>query len=435
MIKIPEATAVALASVYERVRQKRKKTANNRFIQKEENQREKQKMSSIDNIQIVSMPNLEKIENFLNDQQYKDIIEKVETFNQRLCVERRLRIPFLDPQTNVAQNSCSLYMDKKKRLPGLNYGQIYSYPSKRWRKSKRQYLTKLQNIRPFANLRYTNQNSSSSTSNGGSTGGSVGSSSSSSGKDTNASLPTVAVSTAACTATTTSSNTSSTSSSLPSTGASLNDNSNSMSSLSNNGLSMETNNHLHSGSLSIGIGEESSSLGAPDTEDSKDSQQHMSSDLPRDWFYDELDMNEIDNLDDTEHGDSDYDYNINGYKRKRKRASKPVRKSRGSELQHPQYHLQHAYQQHYNNDGTPRKGRPPGSGSGTRRGRRKQNPPPGPSSTNNSNSRDYDDTLSSPIAEPPSFASAALNIEHANMNDNSNDLSYSTDLRNYRKYL
>lgn len=31
-------------------------------------------------------------------------------------------------------------MDPRQRLPGLNEGQIYSYPSKRWRKKRRQYL-------------------------------------------------------------------------------------------------------------------------------------------------------------------------------------------------------------------------------------------------------------------------------------------------------
>lgn len=31
-------------------------------------------------------------------------------------------------------------MSQRQRIPGLNEGQIYTYPSKRWRKKRRQYL-------------------------------------------------------------------------------------------------------------------------------------------------------------------------------------------------------------------------------------------------------------------------------------------------------
>lgn len=31
-------------------------------------------------------------------------------------------------------------MSSRERLPGLLHGQIYTYPSKRWRKKRRQYL-------------------------------------------------------------------------------------------------------------------------------------------------------------------------------------------------------------------------------------------------------------------------------------------------------
>lgn len=31
-------------------------------------------------------------------------------------------------------------MSARERLPGLQHGQIYTYPSKRWRKKRRQYL-------------------------------------------------------------------------------------------------------------------------------------------------------------------------------------------------------------------------------------------------------------------------------------------------------
>ncbi|XP_058054450.1 zinc finger protein ubi-d4 [Anopheles bellator] len=90
---------------------------------------------------VVNLNNLEKIEGFLNEgNQYKEIIENSESFNTRLCLERRLRMPFLDPQTGVAQNHCALFMQSRHRIPGLKDGQVYSYPAARWRKSRRQYL-------------------------------------------------------------------------------------------------------------------------------------------------------------------------------------------------------------------------------------------------------------------------------------------------------
>ncbi|XP_053618042.1 zinc finger protein ubi-d4-like isoform X4 [Plodia interpunctella] len=92
-------------------------------------------------IQIVNPSNLAKIESFLNDPSYKEIIENSSTFNSRLCAERRMRMPFIDTQTGVAQSHCNLFMTRKQRMPGLREGQVYSYPAQRWRKSRRQYLT------------------------------------------------------------------------------------------------------------------------------------------------------------------------------------------------------------------------------------------------------------------------------------------------------
>ncbi|XP_011192586.1 zinc finger protein ubi-d4 B [Zeugodacus cucurbitae] len=91
-------------------------------------------------IEIVNLNNFEKIQNFLNDSAYKEILENSENFNTRLCIERRLRMPFLDPQTGVAQTHCALFMKQRQRMPGFRDGQIYTYPSARWRKPKRQYL-------------------------------------------------------------------------------------------------------------------------------------------------------------------------------------------------------------------------------------------------------------------------------------------------------
>lgn len=81
-----------------------------------------------------------KIFSFLNDSAYKEAIENSATYNTRLCIERRMRMPFLDSQTGVAQNHSNLFMNSRQRLPGQVEGQIYCYPSKRWRKKRRQYL-------------------------------------------------------------------------------------------------------------------------------------------------------------------------------------------------------------------------------------------------------------------------------------------------------
>lgn len=100
-------------------------------------------MSSAIDIHIVNTPNLERIENFLKDATYRETIEFSANFNTRLCIERRLRLPFLDPQTGIAQNHSNLFMDKRQRMPGFRQGQIYTYPAARWRKSRRQYLSKM----------------------------------------------------------------------------------------------------------------------------------------------------------------------------------------------------------------------------------------------------------------------------------------------------
>lgn len=105
----------------------------------------------------LNLPNLAKIEKMLNDSSYSELIEFSSNFNTRLCVERKLRMPFLDPQTGVAQNHSNLFMKKSQRIPGLKEGQIYTYPSNRWRKTKRQYLNNSNsypfNYRPFGRFR------------------------------------------------------------------------------------------------------------------------------------------------------------------------------------------------------------------------------------------------------------------------------------------
>lgn len=106
----------------------------------------------------INTPKLNKIEKMFNDSSYSELIEFSSNFNTRLSIERKLRMPFLDPQTGVAQNHSNLFMKKSQRLPGLRAGQIYTYPSQRWRTTrKRQYLTNANaypfNYRPFGRFR------------------------------------------------------------------------------------------------------------------------------------------------------------------------------------------------------------------------------------------------------------------------------------------
>ncbi|CAL1285902.1 unnamed protein product [Larinioides sclopetarius] len=83
---------------------------------------------------------LERLKSILNDSFYKDAMEHAASYNTRLCLERKMRLPFLDQQTGVAQSDCALWMQKWQRMPGKTEGQLYTYPARRWKKKRRQYL-------------------------------------------------------------------------------------------------------------------------------------------------------------------------------------------------------------------------------------------------------------------------------------------------------
>jgi len=70
----------------------------------------------------------------ITDQYYKDVMENAASYNARLCIDRRLRLPFLDSQTGVAQNHSNLWIPYRYRRPGRAHGQLYSYPARRWKK-------------------------------------------------------------------------------------------------------------------------------------------------------------------------------------------------------------------------------------------------------------------------------------------------------------
>lgn len=83
---------------------------------------------------------VERLKSILSDSFYKDATENSASYNTRLCLERKMRLPFLDAQTGVAQSDCALWMQKWQRMPGQAEGQLYTYPARRWRKKRRQYL-------------------------------------------------------------------------------------------------------------------------------------------------------------------------------------------------------------------------------------------------------------------------------------------------------
>ena len=72
---------------------------------------------------------------------YREAIEQVHTYNSKLLLDRRLRIPYIDSQTGLAQQDCHLWVSRVQRCPPIRAGQIYSYPSRRWRCLKRPDFT------------------------------------------------------------------------------------------------------------------------------------------------------------------------------------------------------------------------------------------------------------------------------------------------------
>lgn len=56
----------------------------------------------------------------LGEQYYKDVMEQCYNYNVRFCVERSVRLFFLDSQIGVVQSNCYIWMEKRYR--GLGEG-------------------------------------------------------------------------------------------------------------------------------------------------------------------------------------------------------------------------------------------------------------------------------------------------------------------------
>merc|ERR1711936_963990 len=81
-----------------------------------------------------------KVEEFFADSSYKEYLESAVSFNRKLNEERKMRLPYIDSQTGVAQRHYNSERLKRERMPGRKMGQIYTYPQKHWRKKTYQYL-------------------------------------------------------------------------------------------------------------------------------------------------------------------------------------------------------------------------------------------------------------------------------------------------------
>ena len=81
------------------------------------------------------------LERFLQTPTYKELAENTMSFNRRLNEERKMRIPYIDGQTGVAQKHYDNHRNARERMPGdSQLGQVYSYPQRLWRKKRYQYL-------------------------------------------------------------------------------------------------------------------------------------------------------------------------------------------------------------------------------------------------------------------------------------------------------
>jgi len=89
----------------------------------------------------VNDESVKKLEKFLGTGKYKELAESTQSFSRKLNEERKMRIPYVDGQTGVAQKHYNNYRVARERMPGVRDGQVYTYPQKkRWHKKRYQYL-------------------------------------------------------------------------------------------------------------------------------------------------------------------------------------------------------------------------------------------------------------------------------------------------------
>jgi len=88
----------------------------------------------------VNAESVKKLEKFLGTGKYKDLAVNTQSFSRKLNEERKMRLPYVDGQTGVAQKHYNNCRRACERMPGCKPGQLISYPQKRWQKKNYQYL-------------------------------------------------------------------------------------------------------------------------------------------------------------------------------------------------------------------------------------------------------------------------------------------------------
>jgi len=88
----------------------------------------------------LNQESVQKLEKFLVTSKYKELAESAMSFNRKLNEERKMRIPYVDNQTGVAQRHYDNLRKRRDRMPGRKEGQILSYPQRKWLKKRYQYL-------------------------------------------------------------------------------------------------------------------------------------------------------------------------------------------------------------------------------------------------------------------------------------------------------
>jgi len=88
----------------------------------------------------VNPESVKKLEKFIGTGKYKELAVSTQSFSRKLNEERKMRIPYVDGQTGVAQKHYNNSRISRERMPGVKPGQVYSYPQKRWHKQRYQYL-------------------------------------------------------------------------------------------------------------------------------------------------------------------------------------------------------------------------------------------------------------------------------------------------------
>jgi len=88
----------------------------------------------------VNSDSVKKLEKFLGTGKYKDLATNTQSFSRKLNEERKMRIPYVDGQTGVAQKHYNNSRRSTERMPPTRPGQLYTYPQRRWQKKNYQYL-------------------------------------------------------------------------------------------------------------------------------------------------------------------------------------------------------------------------------------------------------------------------------------------------------